>query len=88
LLIKYVSLHRIIDSGSNGNCYYVGNATEGVLIDAGISFVKRKGAEAIRLSMRMVKAIFITHELRITSMASQISQEILSTGLHDGKYAE
>jgi hypothetical protein len=24
-------------SGSNGNCYYVGNGTEAVLIDAGIS---------------------------------------------------
>ena len=26
-----------IASGSNGNCYYVGNSTAAVLIDAGIS---------------------------------------------------
>lgn len=26
-----------LNSGSNGNCYYIGNATEAVLIDAGIS---------------------------------------------------
>jgi phosphoribosyl 1,2-cyclic phosphodiesterase len=26
-----------LNSGSNGNCYYIGNDTEAVLIDAGIS---------------------------------------------------
>ncbi|MGZ8556753.1 MAG: MBL fold metallo-hydrolase [Chitinophagaceae bacterium] len=52
-----------LNSGSNGNCYYVGNNTEAVLIDAGISCreteirVKRLG-----LSMSTVKAIFISHE--------------------------
>ncbi len=27
-----------IASGSNGNCYYIGNETDAVLIDAGISY--------------------------------------------------
>lgn len=52
-----------LNSGSNGNCYYIGNSKEAVLIDAGISCretekrMKRSG-----LSMEKVKAIFISHE--------------------------
>ena len=52
-----------LNSGSNGNCYYIGNETEAILIDAGISCretekrMKRSG-----LSMEKVKAIFISHE--------------------------
>lgn len=50
-------------SGSNGNCYYVGNETEAVLIDAGISRrqVLKRMKEA-KLNMNKVKAVFITHE--------------------------
>jgi phosphoribosyl 1,2-cyclic phosphodiesterase len=50
-------------SGSNGNCYYIGNETEAVLVDAGIScreVVKRM--TRLGLSMDLVKGIFITHE--------------------------
>ncbi|WP_071885343.1 MBL fold metallo-hydrolase [Rufibacter tibetensis] len=52
-----------VASGSNGNCYYIGNEEEAVLVDAGISCretetrMKRQG-----LSMEKVKAIFISHE--------------------------
>jgi phosphoribosyl 1,2-cyclic phosphodiesterase len=52
-----------LNSGSNGNCYYIGNDREAVLIDAGISCretekrMKRNG-----LSMTKVKAIFVSHE--------------------------
>ncbi len=52
-----------LNSGSNGNCYYVGNDMEAVLIDAGISCretekrMKRSG-----LCMNKVKAIFVSHE--------------------------
>jgi phosphoribosyl 1,2-cyclic phosphodiesterase len=52
-----------INSGSNGNCYYVGNAEEAVLVDAGIScreIVKRMAR--LSLSMEKVKALFISHE--------------------------
>jgi phosphoribosyl 1,2-cyclic phosphodiesterase len=52
-----------LNSGSNGNCYYVGNQREAVLIDAGIS--ARETVIRMRrlgLSMKLVKAIFITHE--------------------------
>lgn len=52
-----------LNSGSNGNCYYVGNSTEAVLIDAGISCREtEKRMLRLGLSMRKVKALFISHE--------------------------
>jgi phosphoribosyl 1,2-cyclic phosphodiesterase len=52
-----------LNSGSNGNCYYVGNAKEAVLIDAGISCREtEKRLARLGLSMKPVKAIFISHE--------------------------
>jgi phosphoribosyl 1,2-cyclic phosphodiesterase len=52
-----------INSGSNGNCYYIGNETEAVLIDAGISCREtEKRMRQLGLSMHKVKAIFISHE--------------------------
>lgn len=52
-----------LNSGSNGNCYYAGNAQDAVLIDAGLScreIVKRMNY--LRLSMNQVRALFISHE--------------------------
>ena len=52
-----------IASGSNGNCYYVGNEEEAVLVDAGISrrqILKRMKIK--KLDIRKVKAVFISHE--------------------------
>ncbi|MFO7371242.1 MAG: MBL fold metallo-hydrolase [Bacteroidales bacterium] len=52
-----------IASGSNGNCYYIGNSREAILVDAGIS-----GRQTINrmkqqnLDPALVKAIFISHE--------------------------
>jgi phosphoribosyl 1,2-cyclic phosphodiesterase len=59
-----MSLHiASINSGSNGNCYYVGNANEAVLIDAGISCREiEKRMARLNLSLQKVKAIFISHE--------------------------
>jgi len=52
-----------IASGSNGNCYYVGNRTEAVLIDAGISCREiEKRMKRLGLSLLNVKALFISHE--------------------------
>lgn len=52
-----------LNSGSNGNCYYVGNDEEAVLIDAGIS-CRETEKRLLRsgLSIQKVKAIFISHE--------------------------
>jgi phosphoribosyl 1,2-cyclic phosphodiesterase len=50
-------------SGSNGNCYYIGNENEAILIDAGIHYnqliVRLKDAG---LDKNKIKAIFISHE--------------------------
>jgi phosphoribosyl 1,2-cyclic phosphodiesterase len=52
-----------LNSGSNGNCYYVGNHKEAVLIDAGISCSEtEKRMKKLELSISSVKAIFISHE--------------------------
>jgi phosphoribosyl 1,2-cyclic phosphodiesterase len=52
-----------LNSGSNGNCYYVGSSEEGVLIDAGISCREtEKRMQRLCLSMTLIKAIFISHE--------------------------
>jgi len=52
-----------LNSGSNGNCYYVGNHQEAILVDAGISCREtERRMKRLGLSMHMVKAIFISHE--------------------------
>jgi phosphoribosyl 1,2-cyclic phosphodiesterase len=52
-----------LNSGSNGNCYYIGNEREAVLVDAGISCREtEKRMTRLGLSMQKVKAIFISHE--------------------------
>ncbi|MFN8248064.1 MAG: MBL fold metallo-hydrolase [Ferruginibacter sp.] len=52
-----------LNSGSNGNCYYVGNDRDAVLIDAGLSCREtEKRMRAIGLSMQTVRAIVISHE--------------------------
>jgi phosphoribosyl 1,2-cyclic phosphodiesterase len=52
-----------LNSGSNGNCYYIGNETEAVLVDVGISCAEvEKRMKRLHLSMDKVKAIFVSHE--------------------------
>ena len=52
-----------LNSGSNGNCYYIGNSNEAVLVDVGISCREtEKRMKQLGLSMKTVKAIFISHE--------------------------
>lgn len=52
-----------LNSGSNGNCYYVGNSEEAILVDAGLSCREtEKRMQRLGLSMYKVKAIFISHE--------------------------
>lgn len=52
-----------LNSGSNGNCYYIANGDDAILVDAGISCretEKRMGR--LGLSMKKVRAIFVSHE--------------------------
>jgi len=52
-----------LNSGSNGNCYYIGNEEEAVLIDAGLSCREtERRMRRLGLSLDRVKAIFISHE--------------------------
>ena len=52
-----------LNSGSNGNCYYIGNDNDAVLIDAGLSCKDtEKRMKKLGLNMGTVKAIFISHE--------------------------
>ncbi len=52
-----------LNSGSNGNCYYIGNSSEAVLIDAGLSCREtERRMKRLGLNMQHVKAIFISHE--------------------------
>lgn len=50
-------------SGSNGNCYYVGNQDDAILVDAGIS--RRQIMKRIKerqLDASKIRAVFISHE--------------------------
>ncbi len=61
-----------LNSGSNANCYYIGNSHEAVLIDAGLSCRETERRMKVSgLSMEKVKALFISHEHtdHITGMA-------------------
>lgn len=52
-----------LNSGSNANCYYIGNLHEAVLVDAGLSCREtEKRMKGLGLSMEKVKAIFVSHE--------------------------
>jgi phosphoribosyl 1,2-cyclic phosphodiesterase len=52
-----------LNSGSNGNCYYVGNNDEAILVDAGISCreIERR-MQQCGLHLKNVRALFISHE--------------------------
>lgn len=67
--INYFSLQLMalqftsINSGSNGNCYYVGNEEDAVLIDVGLSCREtEKRMKQLGLPVQKVKAIFVSHE--------------------------
>lgn len=52
-----------LNSGSNGNCYYIGNDRDAVLVDAGLSCREtEKRMNRLQLDMGLVRAIFISHE--------------------------
>jgi phosphoribosyl 1,2-cyclic phosphodiesterase len=52
-----------LNSGSNGNCYFIGNGEEAVFIDAGLTCKETElRMKRLGLAMNLVKAIFISHE--------------------------
>jgi phosphoribosyl 1,2-cyclic phosphodiesterase len=74
-----------LNSGSNGNCYYVGNDAEAVLVDVGISCKEvEKRMKQVGLNIKKVKAIFISHEhgdhiKGVTTLANKYSLPVYIT---------
>jgi phosphoribosyl 1,2-cyclic phosphodiesterase len=84
-----------LNSGSNGNCYYIGTGEEGILVDVGISCREtERRMKQTGLSFGMVKAIFITHEhsdhirgLEVISRKYQLPVYITQPTLVNGRLA-
>jgi phosphoribosyl 1,2-cyclic phosphodiesterase len=76
-----------LNSGSNGNCYYIGNSNEAVLVDVGISCREtEKRMKQLGLSMKTVKAIFVSHEhgdhiKGVSTLANKYSLPVYITAL-------
>ena len=52
-----------LNLGSNGNCYYVANQHDAILVDAGISCREtERRMDRLGLSMAKVRAIFVSDE--------------------------
>ena len=50
-------------SGSSGNCYFIGNASTGILIDAGLGVRSiRKNLRNIGLDFENIWGVFVTHD--------------------------
>jgi phosphoribosyl 1,2-cyclic phosphodiesterase len=82
-----------LNSGSNGNCYYIANEKEAVLVDVGIS-CREVEKRMLRLGLLIdkVKAIFISHEhsdhikgLEVLSRKHHIPVFITEPTLRHGK---
>ncbi len=52
-----------LNSGSNGNCYYVGNHSDAVLVDIGLSCKETElRLQRLGLTAERIRGIFISHE--------------------------
>jgi phosphoribosyl 1,2-cyclic phosphodiesterase len=52
-----------LNSGSNGNCYYIGNDHEAILVDAGLSCREtEKRLSRLNINISLIRAVFISHE--------------------------
>lgn len=57
--LRFISL----SSGSNGNCYFIGNGKHGILIDAGIGVKTiKKRIKEHGFGLENILAVFITHD--------------------------
>ena len=52
-----------LNSGSNGNCFYISNEKDAILVDAGISCREiEKRMKRLGLDLKKLKAVFVSHE--------------------------
>ncbi len=84
-----------LNSGSNGNCYYLANEEDAILVDVGLNCREtEKRMDRLGLSMNKVRAIFISHEhsdhisgLPVIARKYQLPIFITSGTLKGGKLA-
>lgn len=75
-----------LNSGSNGNCYYIGNQNEAVFVDAGLSCKETEiRMKRLGLNIHQVKAIFISHEhsdhiLGVSALAAKYKMPVYVSG--------
>ncbi len=64
IYLRFMSLHiASLNSGSNGNCYYIGNSKDAILVDIGLSLRETETRmKQLNLSVEKLRAIFISHE--------------------------
>ena len=64
IYLRFMNLQiASLNSGSNGNCYYIGNEEDAVLIDIGLSLRETEiRMKQMGLTLQKVRAIFISHE--------------------------
>lgn len=76
-----------LSSGSNGNCYYIGNMDSGILIDAGIGIrTLKQRLENSGLGLDAIRMLLVTHDhtdhIRgIGSIAKRLSVPIYTTSV-------
>ena len=66
-----------LNSGSNGNCYYVGNDMDAVLVDVG-SYVS-KGQTLIQLDNSLLKLQLQTVEVQIEGLEDDVNRYTILT---------
>ncbi|MFA6676688.1 MAG: MBL fold metallo-hydrolase [Bacteroidales bacterium] len=86
---KFISL----SSGSNGNCYYIGNGDTGLLIDVGIGGrTIKKRLQEYNVDIKSIKMILVSHEhfdhiKYLQSVATKLSVPVYGTALlHNSLY--
>jgi len=64
IYLRFMSLQiASLNSGSNGNCYYIGNSNDAILVDIGLSLRETEiRMKQLNLSVEKLRAIFISHE--------------------------
>ncbi len=64
IYLRFMSLQiASLNSGSNGNCYYIGNSKDAILVDIGLSLRETEiRMKQLNLSVEKIRAIFISHE--------------------------
>jgi phosphoribosyl 1,2-cyclic phosphodiesterase len=85
-MVKFMSL----SSGSCGNCYYLGNGTDGIIIDAGVSLRRlKKVLQEYDMDFNSFSAVLVTHDhldhiRHLGSFCKRLSKPVYTTKtIHD-----